>query len=357
MNLLFYLPSLAPSGGIERVVTTIANELSEIYSITILTQDKRASFYHIAPKVKLDSLSNYNQLNMNSKFSRVISQAKNIYHSVRNLANYLSDKEFDFIYHTHPISHLELLLAGVSKDKIVISEHGASNNYNFIYRLIKSFSYKKCHLYCVPTTTDCEYYSQMGFPAVYIPHYRPRLEYVPCNLNSKVVLNIGRYTDDKKQLVLLKIWNDIDLEIRQEWTLNIVGDGELKSELLAYIRENDLSKSVILSPPVSDISKYYKTASVFALTSRSEGFGMVLLEAAGFGMPLISFNCPSGPKDIINKNNGFLIENNDIESYKKKLTSMMLDEELRNCFSSGSFSLVNEWSNNKITGLWKDVFR
>ncbi|WP_305814152.1 hypothetical protein [Photobacterium leiognathi] len=88
-KILFYIPSLYPSGSIERVVTTIANQLCTKYNITILTKDNKKSFYDLDDRVDCDSL-NYNyELNMESKFQRIISQSKNLVSSVRMIAKYL----------------------------------------------------------------------------------------------------------------------------------------------------------------------------------------------------------------------------------------------------------------------------
>ncbi|WP_318503682.1 glycosyltransferase [Photobacterium leiognathi] len=356
-KILFYIPSLAPSGGIERVVTTIINNLYDKFEITILTNDDKEPFYSINNRVKHDFLKSYIPLDMNSRVKRVFSQFKKIYISSKKLSVYLNDNNFDYVYITHPISHLELLLSKYDFNKIIISEHGASNNYNNIYKWIKKLTYKKCKYYCVPTKSDCEFYEKLGFPVIYTPHYRPDLNYQKANLDSKIVLNIGRYTDDKKQLRLLKIWNSIDLSVREEWKLNIVGSGELYMKLDSFINEHDLTSSVFLIEPQKDISAIYKDSAIFALTSRSEGFGMVLLEAAGFGLPLISFNCPSGPRDIINHSNGFLIENNNDELYRENLVKMMEDKNILETLSQGSKQLCLDWSNEKINRIWMEIFK
>lgn len=356
-RLLFYIPSLLPSGGIERVVTTIVNELCDDFKITILTQDTGDSFYEIDEKIRVDSLHSYCELNMNSRLKRAMSKIKSIVFSVFNLSRYLKSNDFDYVYVTHPVSHLEVLLSGLNPNKIIISEHGSENNYNSIYKLIKKITYKRCKLYCVPTTLDCEKYKKLGFPVVYTPHYRPSLAYTEANLNSKVVLSIGRYTEDKKQIRLLKIWNSINPSIRGDWQLNIVGSGELKEDLEDYINSNDLKDCVHLLPPKKDIESYYCNASIFALSSRSEGFGMVLLEAAGFGLPLISFDCPSGPRDMVNEKNGYLVDVGSDSDYQANLVEIMLDQEKLLSLSKGSKELADSWSNERISTIWKGIFK
>lgn len=356
-KIIFYLPSLAPSGGIERIVSEIVNQLSSFYDITILVKDDGDSFYFIKDNVKIESIQNKLNLNMNSRIKRGVSTLNNIVSSVFKLRNYLKSREFDYIYITHPLAQLELLFASIPKNKIIISEHGASNNYNFTYKLIKKLTYKCCNSYCIPTTQDIEYYKAYNFPVVHTPHYKPKLDYSFSNLKNKVVLNIGRFTDDKKQLTLLKIWSEVPGKYKHGWQLHIVGEGELANDLSNFIANYNLQNEVKLLPPISKVEKYYRDASIFALTSRSEGFGMVLLEAIGFGLPLISFNCPSGPKDIINDRNGFLIPLDSEAEYKAKLIDLMNNEQLLASLSNGAKLTAHNWSDYNITTIWKNVFK
>lgn len=356
-KILFYLPSLSPAGGIERVVSTIANKLSGNYRITILTKDNLSSFYTLDESIKIRSLNVSLILNMNSKLQRIMSYGVNVFASIVKLREFFkSEDDFDFIYITHPVSHLELLLASVCHNKIVISEHGASNNYNVIYRAIKRLTYKKCHAYCVPTKLDVVYYRRFGYPVVYSPHYRPTLRYRHADLDARVVLNIGRFTPDKDQLTLIKIWHSISQDIKDGWVLKIIGTGELELELRDYVSHHGLESSISIESPKHDVEEFYEAASIFALTSRSEGFGMVLLEAAGFGLPLIAFDCPSGPRDIVNNENGFLIPEGDLLTYEDRLSQMMVERDFLRKLSSGSLHLSDKWSDYNITKIWEKVF-
>ncbi|PSU55183.1 glycosyltransferase, partial [Photobacterium phosphoreum] len=155
----------------------------------------------------------------------------------------------------------------------------------------------------------------------------------------------------------LKIWNSIDEDLRDGWLLKIVGCGELDGDLRDYINHNELESTVKLVEPCNNIESIYKSASIFALSSRSEGFGMVLLEAAGFGIPLIAFNCPSGPRDIINKSNGYLIDIDDCQSYRYELIRMMNDEKLLMSLSLGSVQTFNQWSDENISKIWLDILK
>lgn len=348
---------MAPAGGIERVVSTIINKISKSYDCSILTFDDLPYFYHVNDKIMKSSLNVDSVLDMKSRARRIIQVSKLILLAVIRLRKHFKNNNYDYVYTTHPLNHCILLLAGINHKKIVIGEHGANNNYNLIYRLLKRVTYKYCHAYCLPTRSDYLFYREKGLPVKYTPHYKPELPYEMHKQNSKTILCVGRLTADKQHLLLLKMWKNIINEIPFGWTLHIVGDGELKPILKDFINKNGLSQSVRLSDSTKNISKYYIDSSFFALTSKSEGFGMVILEALSFGLPIISFDCPSGPRDMINDNNGFLIQPGDEVLYQNTLVKLIKHEKLRKSLTLGALEFAANWNDDNITEHWRDVYK
>lgn len=357
-KIIFYIPSMHPSGGIERVVSTLVNKLKCFLSITILTKDTLPFFYEVNESIDKKNLNLSFNLNMNNKFIRIIQILNLNLNSIVRLKAFRKKNNFDLIYVTHPLGHLECLLAGIPPNKIVISEHGASSNYNIIYRIIKKLTYKKCKAYCIPTVSDYNYYANLDFPAIHIPHFKSELSYKKPKLKNKIILNIGRLTADKDQLTLIEIWKNIIPNIDKDWNLYIVGNGELKETLISKISEYNLSTRIKLLPPIENIEKYYEKASIFALTSKSEGFGMVLLEAISFGLPVISFDCPSGPRDIIHNDvNGYLIKPESLIDYQNKLITLINNPSILMHLSSGAIETSNNWSDDKIISLWENILK
>ena len=179
------------------------------------------------------------------------------------------------------------------------------------------------------------------------------------NYIENIALNIGRLTDVKQQIILLKIWNQlVNIKNIKNWKLYIVGGGELKIIFEEYITENSLQDYVFIFPPEKDISKFYKKASLFLLTSKSEGFGMVLLESISFGLPCISFDCPSGPRDIIkNDENGYLIEENNIEDLEKHIVKFISDPELKIQMGKASLLLSRNWDDSILLKQWHEILQ
>lgn len=349
---------MQPAGGIERVVSTLANELCSDYHIEILVKDEPKSFYVLNDRVNINTINVYLKLDMISRVKRACSLFFSLLVSIIKLRSYFSKHSYDYIYVTTPLSFLECLFTFRVSNKIIASEHGARDNYNGIYKLIK-YAYKLAKVYVLPTTEDYAYYLSKGFPVFYVPHLRPSLPYIKTNVGQKFVINIGRFTADKRQSLLVRIWSRIissnpDLN---DWVLLLVGQGELKKEIEGLINELELSKNVQIVPPQKNIQDLYTQASIFALTSSSEGFGMVLLEALSFGLPVISFDCPAGPKDIIEDGkDGFLIENDNITLYESKLRELMLNDSFRQSISESNFIKGQAWNDAKILDKWRGLF-
>jgi glycosyltransferase involved in cell wall biosynthesis len=348
---------MQPAGGIERVVSTLANELCVDYHVTILVKDEPTSFYFLNERIGMQTINACLKLNMMNRFKRACSLFYSLFISTYKLRAYFSKNKYDCIYVTTPLSFLECFFTFKANNKIIASEHGARENYNKVYKTIKNI-YKFSKAYVLPTTDDYAYYLSKGFPVSYIPHLRPSLPYIKTDVRQKRVINIGRFTTDKRQLLLISIWSRIIKSTPElnDWVLLLVGQGELKNEIENLVNDLSISENVKILSPQKNIQDLYTQASIFALTSSSEGFGMVLLEALSFGLPAISFDCPAGPKDIIvNGKDGFLIQNDNIILYESKLRELMLNESFRKSLSESNFIKGQTWNDVKILDKWRGL--
>ena len=156
----------------------------------------------------------------------------------------------------------------------------------------------------------------------------------------------------------LRMTKCLDFANLNEWKLIIVGDGILKSEIESKIRALNLGESVILKPFTKDIECEYLGASIYAMASHFEGFGMVLAEASSYELPCIAFDIATGPSDIIEHNkSGFLIADNDLESYANHLITLMRDETLRAQFGAESREIIQKrFSKEVVLQKWADLF-
>ena len=152
--------------------------------------------------------------------------------------------------------------------------------------------------------------------------------------------------------------DEVENDLR-EWKLIIVGDGVLKSEIESKINALNLSQSVILKPFTKDIEREYLGASIYAMASHFEGFGMVLVEASSYELPCIAFDVATGPSDIIEHNkSGFLIADNDLEGYARHLIALMSDESMRANFGKEAKRIVSErFSKEVVMQKWREIFK
>ena len=358
-KILMYVNSMNALGGIERVIANLSDKFSDYYNVTILVKDKPISAYKLNDKVKIHSLNVELKMNMNSRMNRIVNVFVNCFKSRRALKKYLVANTFDYIYTAFPTNGLEAYLADKTyHNKIIASEHASYYAYNFVYRKIKSWLYPRLKAISVPTTMDTDIYKELGYKAYYIPHLNTYSETHNNELNSKRIINVGRLTSDKQQMLLLDIWKNVFDNIDdKEWKLQIIGSGEEEEHLKEKIICDDI-KNVEMIPHTSRIADYYKNAELFVFTSKMEGFGMVLLEAMSFGVPCISFDCPSGPRDIIRNNeNGYLIDCYDINKYQEILEEYISSDHKKKIkMSEKAKQTIEKWNNIEILNKWLYLF-
>ena len=255
----------------------------------------------------------------------------------------------DVLYVASPLGLLQAFVALRGGKKILITEHSSFSAYNGIYKFIVTKLYNKVGLLTVPTTDDSKFYTSIGIKNVYLPNPLSFYPDIISNLENKIVLSVGRFTNDKRHDLLIEIWSKTNGK-NNGWKLHIVGKGENEDKIKSIIKDLKLEDSVILAPTTKNIEKVFLNSSVFVLTSRAEGFGLVLAEAMASGVPCVSFNCPSGPKDIINDGrNGFLIEVSNNDEFVKKLDELMYDEKTRKVFGMNSRIDIQKFNENAIS--------
>lgn len=149
----------------------------------------------------------------------------------------------------------------------------------------------------------------------------------------------------------------ISKEIPEDWTLHIVGEGCLRQELTDQIKRLGLENSVFLDGVSENISKDYLSSSIAVFTSHYEGFLLALAEAESAGVPVVSFDTPCGPKDIIEDGkDGFLVPNGDISQIAKKIYLLIQDEKLRTIMGRNAYENSKRFNENIIIPQWISLF-
>jgi len=186
-----------------------------------------------------------------------------------------------------------------------------------------------------------------------IPNALPELGGGTSPLDEKAVVAAGRLTGQKGFDLLIRAFALVVRE-RPDWELRIYGDGSQRAELERLIAELGLDGSVRLMGATSDIGEELARASVFALSSRFEGFGMVLVEAMSKGVPVVSFDCPRGPSEIVDDGvDGVLVPNGDVGALARALVELTGDEQRRRALGAAGLEKSRRYEIGAIGERWE----
>lgn len=342
------------TGGTERVGTMLANGLSEagyeIVLASILYGDE--PFFPINNDIKTISLFN--------SPGRTLYRTPNIIYKVRRL---LKEENIDTLIVVETMSVLFTLPAilGMSVKHICWEHFNFNNDLGKKgRRLARQLAARYCDSIVTLTERDKRYWLQgthhkSQITAIANPCPFPIQEYIK-EENTKIVLAVGRLTHIKGFDMLLEAWIQVN-KARPDWTLKIVGEGENRAELKNFIRMNKLTDSVQLIGNANDVSQYYKEAEIFCLSSRFEGFPMVLLEALAFGLPIVSFDCDTGPAEILESTGSILVPKNDISKLAISLIGLMNSEKQRKVIGLKSKERAKVYQPQEIIDTWDSILQ
>ena len=373
-KIVYCTPALYMAGGVERVLTLKANYFADVlgYDITIILTEgqNRPLFYPLSEKVNVINLDlNFEELWHCSFFKKVFLYLMKQRQFKKNLANELMclkpditvsllRREINFITDINDGSK-KIGELHVNRANYRNFEVGDSNILKSIFAKFWMHNLvghlRKLDKFVVLTDEDKKQWKELN-NIISIPD---PLTFSPeqiSSLQKKRVIAVGRYVYQKGFDLLLKVWSMIEKRY-PDWELVIFGSGNREPYECLKIELKIDGSRCHLNGPSSNIQQEYMNSSIFAFASRFEGFGMVLIEAMACGLPVISFDCPCGPRDIIFDNeDGLLVQNGDINSYVCKLSLLMDDASLRQRMSAAGRKNVERFKMDHIGDCWKKVF-
>lgn len=350
MKIAFLIYSLEKAGGSERVTVNLANELQSAgHNVSIIALHGNHSFFDISKKVLFYSLHNCK--------NRIIKSTA--------LIKLFNNHSFDYLI-TISIGKLGLYLGFLSffirkEIKVISSEHLSFENSTLVIKFFKLLLYKRFYKVVVLTKADLRLFEKKGLENVVsisnASSYYPNEDTLkPILDRSKVILAVGRLEHQKGFDMLIKSWALI-YHLFPSWNLCIVGEGSLKQNLIELINANFTNpNSCKLLPFTHDMNQYYGDSQVFALSSRFEGLPMVMIEALCFGCSLISFDCETGPREIIVDNyNGNLVVPGDIVELAEKLRHIIIDNEQREHYFFNQMRCRKKYLISEVISEWNRI--
>ncbi len=173
--------------------------------------------------------------------------------------------------------------------------------------------------------------------------------------NNKTMIAVGRLTYQKGFDLLIESATPL-LHKYPSWRLCIIGSGEDESLLLNQIDQAGVGQQIHLIPNTLSISDYYQQASFLVMSSRFEGLPMVLLESLSYGLPIVSFDCLTGPSEVIDHGvNGFLAKDGDVNDLRTHMERLILGEELLDSMGAEAMKKSDDFSIDKILQQWRKI--
>ncbi|EMN5658631.1 glycosyltransferase family 4 protein [Providencia rettgeri] len=356
-KIVFLIADISCVGGIERVNSLLSNGfINTDYDVEIISLYKTNENinYYLNKNITVSYINNDSYTGRPGSVLRLIKHLL----SFRKLNKKLNNTTRNYtIVNSFPMAILAFPACLFSKSRFIVIEHVHAFYYKKPLRTLRSLIYKSYDAIVALTEQDKLFYNKKH-PNVYkIENPLSFDTEIKADIDSKKIIAVGRLEKQKGFDLLINAYSQIDKKIRSGWTLNIYGQGGEKEHLQSLIEHYNLGNEVFLHGIVSNISEIYNKHSIFTFSSRFEGFGMVLVEAMNSGLSCISFDCPTGPKDILlNGEVGILIENGNVNKFGLALKNLMMNDELRLNYSKKSIVRSNDFKLDAIIKKWKELF-
>lgn len=376
MNLLYCIPHLYNSGGMERVLTQKVNWLAAHtdYTITIVTTEPVPTgmsdiYFPLDKRVKVVALNvDFNADYTKPLLPKYCAHMRRMRAYKRALTEYivqhgielcisLGGKEIAFLRHLPCRTIAEMHFAMDQRRQLIEANHKS-----LFWSLVGEVrtrqlvqAVKPLERLVVLTDADKAAWEKAGCTNVtVIPN--------PCMLDNcqlstihsqfpKTVLAVGRLHEQKGFDLLLQAWKPIE-KTYSDWSLRIVGEGPKRAELEAQIESQSL-KRVVLAGATNNVLDEYEAASIFVLSSRYEGLPLALIEAMWCGLPCIAFDCPQGPAELLAENRGWLVPNGDIAELTAQIAyALSHPEEALKCAQKAQIFAQTTYSEAAIMPQW-----
>lgn len=348
MKILIVCDRLDVKGGVEKLVCMLARHfVAEGHQVAFLLRYDFSGVpaYELPESVSITSAQCSEDKGL---FNKVRMLLRFFVVSRRLISRFAPDR---VILNGANISILTMLASPGISEQSICCDHNHFNSVTWKWHLLRSLFYPRARAVVSLTEEDFESYKSVNSRTVQI--YNPadiEADWVPA-LDARNVLAIGRLTHQKGFDLLLDAWKVFVSRV-PGWTLTIVGEGEQSGMLRGLISDHGLHESVRLQPFSEDIASYYKGASVFALSSRFEGFCLVMVEAMACGIPCVAFDCPTGPSEVLRAGGGILVPAERADLLAESLVRLAGDRALREAFSQEAANVAKKFSVEHYLDAW-----
>ena len=348
-------------GGIEKLVALKANYWSTKfnYEVTIISTEnnQKPLVYDLDSSVRFIDLEvNYNRAI--SYFS--VANISLLWRNITKLQKYIIKEKPDFIVVASHIPMTYILpFLKLGKTKIIKEFHFTkffrTNSKGIKQRLFDFLESRYDKLIALSTEEKTFYNTDnvevIPNPIQVIPNISKKIK------KQKVVSAVVRFAPVKRLELMIEVWDVFVKNGNTNWKLYIYGDydNEYGTEIIKLVNSLSLSDYVVFKGQTNNVLDEVSKSKALLLTSSQECFPMVILEAQSVGVPVISFDCPTGPRNIINNNeDGILVENDNVFMFADKLEEFTSDNEMQKKLSEHSLINAQKYTMDKVMDLWQN---
>jgi GalNAc-alpha-(1->4)-GalNAc-alpha-(1->3)-diNAcBac-PP-undecaprenol alpha-1,4-N-acetyl-D-galactosaminyltransferase len=351
--ILFVIPSLK-TGGAERVVSHMANYwVAQGKKVSILTFDKDYTpAYDLLPTIQLYPTDIY------KPSKNKLDALKNSLRRLKILRGYFRQLQPEVVISFTDDANVLCSLAAVGKRRfrLILADraHPLLFNPRPIWHFLKKMTYRLADVLVVQTAAVAQYYRGFNVPIAVIPNPLPKPQKSVESYENQRIIAVGRLVKEKNFELLIRAFARV---ATPNWEVHILGEGNERAHLTQLIAEKGLEKQVLLRGRSDTVLSDLTHASVYVLSSRTEGFPNALIEAMSVGLACISTDCPSGPSEIIETGqNGLLVPNDDETALAFALEKLINSVEIRKKMGKNAHLITEKLSLPKIMAAWESHF-
>lgn len=361
------------TGGAENYISNLSNILCEDNEVNIISTYKLAEkpAFYINPKVKItylmeDLKPNRAELKRSIKDKNIVQIVKQglisfkvLWLRKKLMIKAIKECKSDIIISTRVLHSFWLGKFGSKESIKIAQEHNHHNgNKKIIDNTIKSL---KNIDYFMPVSKKLyEFYKdKVSAECVYIPSSLDFYPPNPSKLQNKNFISVGRLSKEKGYADLIRIFAEI-VKKDNEAKLRIVGDGDERESLEEEVKQLRLSKNVELcgAKGKEELNKLYFDSSIYLMSSYTESFGLVLIEAQSYGIPIVVFDSAQGAKEIVTDGeNGFLISERNEEAFAQKSIELLESMELREKLGANGRKNSEKYKKDVVMQEWKEFLK
>lgn len=358
-------------GGIERAITDLANSLVENYSVEIVSTyrvydepvnrlDRRIKVKYLTELKpnKKEFKSALRKFRLVSAFKEGIKSIKILKLKKELMIDFIKNCDSDVIVSTRDIHNEwlgEYARDGILKIGWEHNHHHGNNRYaNKIIESCKNLDY-----FVLVSKDLANFYKERVKPkCVYIPNLVSKAD-ITSDLKSTNLVSVGRLSKEKGFSDLIDVFALIHMAY-PDWKLNIIGDGEEKEKIISKIHKYGLDDSVIMHGFLDKekVGKILADSSIYLMSSYTESFGIVLLEAFSYGVPCVAFDSAEGANEIISNNwDGYLIKDRDIDEMAKRVCNLIGNYSRRFIMGQNAIKKANKYSLEEVREKWIKIIK